>query len=224
VPPPTKPLAGETFTVQGDQVEESTFTGSCDVPSNAGSFNFDVRGTAAGPFPGTFEERGSFSTRNPGFLTSFSSNFTITNTSGTVTVTGNKTLAGGINGNRASCTLLGDSNIDVLGSNLATAYTATIINGTQHDSGSATVNIDGVLGVGPGTASFSENFGSIGVFTPAPDQQGPVQARRLADIRSVQEPGRLRELRRHRRKEPRQRLTDRRSSKRWQEAPPRRGL
>jgi hypothetical protein len=161
------PLAGETFTVQGDQDRESTFTGSCNVRSNAGSFNFDVRGTAAGPFPGTFEERGSFSTRSPGFLTSFSSNFTITDTSGAVTVTGSETLAGGSNASRVSCTQLGESNIDVSGQNLATAYTATI-GGSQHDSGSAMVTIDGVLGVGSGTASFSEDFGSIGVLPPLP--------------------------------------------------------
>jgi hypothetical protein len=126
-----------------------------------------VRGTAAGPFPGTFEERGSFNTRSPGFLTSFSSTFTITSLSGTVTVTGNKTLAAGSNAGRASCTLLGTNHISVSAPGLATAYTATI-NGTQHDSGSATDNIDGVLGGGSGAASFSASFGSVGVFPSPP--------------------------------------------------------
>jgi hypothetical protein len=55
-------LAGETLTSNG--VKGSTLTGTCSGNPNGngskGSFNFSVSGTAAGPFPGTFMESGSF--------------------------------------------------------------------------------------------------------------------------------------------------------------------
>ena len=51
-------LAGETFTSQ--EVRGSTLTGACTGNGNEGSFNFSVSGTAAGPFPATFTESGSF--------------------------------------------------------------------------------------------------------------------------------------------------------------------
>jgi hypothetical protein len=150
----TPGLVGETFTSQA--VRGSTLTGACPgVPnSNAGSFSFSVSGTAAGPFPGTFTESGSFTTLRSGFLSDFSSTFTITSTSGSVT--GSKRLAG--DASSASCTPLGDG-VLVSTSNLATTYTATI-NGAQRSTGTATVNIEGLLGSGP--PIFSENFASSG--------------------------------------------------------------
>ena len=59
-------LAGETFTSQ--EVRGSTLTGACtgNGNGNEGSFNFSVSGTAAGPFPGTFTESGSFTTDRSG--------------------------------------------------------------------------------------------------------------------------------------------------------------
>jgi hypothetical protein len=53
-------LAGETFT--SHPASGSSLTGACTDNSNAGSFNFFASGTAAGPFPGTFTELGSFTT------------------------------------------------------------------------------------------------------------------------------------------------------------------
>ena len=142
-------LAGETFTSQG--VQGSTLTGGCTGNGNEGSFNFSVSGTAAGPFPGTFTESGSFTALRSGFLSDFSSTFTITSTSGTVT--GSKRLAG--DDSAASCAFP-----EVSTSNLATAYRATI-NG-QLSAGTATGSIDGFPGsrVPP---NFTENFASSGV-------------------------------------------------------------
>jgi hypothetical protein len=146
-------LAGETFTSQ--TVTGSTLTGTCTGRGNEGSFAFSVSGTAAGPFPGTFTESGSFTTATSGVLNDFSSTFTITSAAGTVT--GSKLLAE--NTRTASCTSFGSGNF-VSARNLAATYTATI-DGTQHDTGPATVSVDGVLGVGP--PGFSESFGSTGL-------------------------------------------------------------
>jgi hypothetical protein len=146
-------LAGETFTSQ--EVKGSTLTGACTGNGNEGSFNFSVSGTAAGPFPGTFTESGSFTTLRSGFLSDFSSTFTITSTSGTVT--GSKRLAGDTG--TASCTPMFDA-VFVSTTNLATTYTATI-NGAQRSTGTATVSIEGLLG--SGRPVFSENFASTGV-------------------------------------------------------------
>ena len=143
-------LAGETFTSQ--RVQGSTLTGSCN--GEGGSFSFSVSGTAAGPFPGTFTESGSFTALRDGFLTDFSSTFTITSTSGTVT--GTKRLVGG-----DSQVLCDDEGSLSTVLNFTTAYTATI-NGTGRDHGAATVNISG-LPLVPGAApDFSESFGSAG--------------------------------------------------------------
>jgi hypothetical protein len=114
-----------------------------------------VSGTAAGPFPGTFTESGRFVGLPDGFLSGFSSTFTITNSSGTVTVTGSKTLVGGF-----SQMFCDDSAVTTI-NNFTTSYTATI-NGTGADKGAATVNIAGLLGP-PKATDFSENFGSTGV-------------------------------------------------------------
>jgi hypothetical protein len=140
-------LAGETFTSQ--HVNGSTLTGVCD--GRGGSFSFSLSGTAAGPFPGTFTESGSFSAPRNGFTSNFSSTFTITSTVGTVT--GTKHLVG--TNSQAVC----DSEGFVRTSNLTTLYTATI-NGAQRNTGAATVSIAGLVG---GSPIFTENFGSTGI-------------------------------------------------------------
>ncbi len=146
-------LAGESFT--SSEVKGSTLTGTCTGNGNEGSFNFSVSGTAAGPFPGTFTESGSFNTARSGFPTSFSSTFTITSTAGMVTGTGRlaeDNLAA------ASCFRLGlgeDLSLD----NLATTYTATI-NGAQRNTGTATISMLGV--VGSQLLLFNETFASNG--------------------------------------------------------------
>jgi hypothetical protein len=145
-------LAGETLTSQ--TVTGSTLTGACNSMDNEGSFEFSVSGTAAGPFPGTFTESGTFTTVSLGFLSGFSSTFTITSAAGTVT--GSKLLAG--NNSMASCNAFGGGNL-VEARNLATTYTATV-NGVQRGPSPATVSLDGVLGAPPG---FTETFASIGL-------------------------------------------------------------
>ena len=110
-----------------------------------------MSGTAAGPFPGTFTESGSFSAPRNGFTSNFSSTFTITSTVGTVT--GTKQLVE--NNSEAVC----DSEGFVRTFNLATLYTATI-NGTQRNTGAATVSIAGAVG---GSPIFTEDFGSTGI-------------------------------------------------------------
>ena len=143
-------LTGETFTSQ--RVQGSTLTGTCN--GEGGSFSFSVSGTAAGPFPGTFTESGSFTALRDGFLTDFSSTFTITSTSGTVT--GTKRLVGG-----NSQVLCDDEGSLSTVLNFTTVYTATI-NGTGRDRGAATVNISGLPLVPGATPDFSESFGSAG--------------------------------------------------------------
>ena len=149
-------LGGETFTSQ--QVEGSTLTGACN--QEGGSFSFSVSGTAAGPFPGTFSESGSFSALSDGFMTGFSATFTITSTAGMVT--GTKTW---VPNDEPIGSLCFDNTGFLTLSNLATTYTATI-NGTGGDRGAATVSIKGI--VGGGTPIFSENFGSGVGGPPAP--------------------------------------------------------
>jgi len=145
-------LAGETFT--SHNVNGSTLTGGCNL--EGGSFGFSVSGTATGPFPGTFTESGIFGAPPDGFLTDFSSTFTITNSSGTVTVTGSKRLVGDVS--QMSC----DDGFVTTNKTFTTSYTATI-NDTGGDKGAATVNISGLVGIPRATPVFSETFGSIGV-------------------------------------------------------------
>lgn len=145
-------LTGETFTSQ--HVKGSTLSGTCNA--EGGSFNFSVSGTAAGPFPGTFTESGSFAALPDGFLTSFSSTFTITNSSGTVTVTGSKSLVGDF-----SQMFCDDGSVTTI-NNFTSLYTA-MINGSGGDKGAATVNISGLVGFPRATPVFSETFGSGGV-------------------------------------------------------------
>ncbi len=153
-------LAGETFTSQ--MVRGSTVTGTCPGPGNDGRFDFSVSGIAAGPFPGTFTESGSFATGRDGILGDFSSSFTVTSTSGMVT--GSKRLAG--DPVTATCTPISNTLVLTI-SDLSTTYTA-IIDGGQLIAGNATVNIGGVLGRPP---IFSENFAADGEVQLAGKEQ-----------------------------------------------------
>ena len=157
-------LAGETFTSQ--EVSGSSVTGTCPLPPGGdGSFKFSVSGTAAGPFPGTFTESGSFDTAPSGFLNDFSSTFAITSASGMVT--GSQHLVPNTT-NEVSCTNLGTATV-VSSSNLATTYAATL-KGGQGNGGFATVSILALLG--QGSVRFSKNFGSAGaVQLPTSKQQ-----------------------------------------------------
>jgi hypothetical protein len=152
---PPSSLAGETFT--SDMVRGSTLTGTCigsGVNPSKGSFDFSVSGTAAGPFPGTFTESGSFTTSPSGIVNDFSSTFTITSPAGTVT--GSKRLAE--TDSTARCSLV-DGGVFVTTARIPTTYTATI-NGAQRDTGTATVSVAGALGTPPPPPTFSESFNS----------------------------------------------------------------
>jgi hypothetical protein len=144
-------LAGETFT--SNNVTGSTLIGACNE-HGGGSFRFSVSGTAAGPFPGTFKESGTFMAPQADSLTNFSSTFTITDSSGAVTVTGSKSLVG-----RSSQMACADDSISTV-NDFTVSYTATI-NGTRMDSGAARVNITGAVGMG--APIFTETF-STGVI------------------------------------------------------------
>jgi hypothetical protein len=141
-------LAGETFTSRA--VTGSTLTGAC--TGNEGSFHFSVSGTAAGPFPGTFTESGSYNSNPDGLLSDFSSTFTITSAAGAVT--GSKVLAGL---STATCTTEPDEPLTTLTVINAT-YTATIDG--QRETGPASGVIAGMFGAPP---IFSEKFASLGL-------------------------------------------------------------
>ena len=148
-------LAGETFTSKN--VKGSTLTGACTGNGNQGAFKFTVSGTAAGPFPGTFTESGSFTTALDGFPMKFSSTFTIMSTAGTVTGTGSLS---GIDAGTASCSQVGNQD-DLRVDGFALAYAATI-DGTQHDTGTTTLTLFGALGTGV-LFTFNENFSATAV-------------------------------------------------------------
>ena len=153
-------LAGET--VVSHHVQGSTLTGTCpdNFSGTSGSFNLLVSGTAAGPFPGTLTESGSFTTSLSGRLNDFSSTFTIKNTAGTVTVTGTKSLSAGGSDSVVTCQA-GFGGTEVVGS-VGTTYRATIP-GVGQDTGTAMVSIDDdAFGSLEQLLFFSENFGSTG--------------------------------------------------------------
>jgi hypothetical protein len=150
-------LDGETFT--SNKVMGSTLTGTCTEPrAGAGSFNFSVRGTATGPFPGTFTESGSFTSTGPiGLLSAFSSTFTVTDAAGRVTVSGSGSLPAGPNEDMLACDQSppqGDGLVSM--PRIGTIYQLS----TQEGVGQAGLTIIGVLGSAP---IFSERFGSNSV-------------------------------------------------------------
>ena len=84
-----------------------------------------MSGLAAGPFPGTFTESGSFSTADvTGFFTTFSSTFTIKSTAGTVA--GTESLPENSFG-KATCFPVGTpGDFDVVVDDLLINYSAAI--------------------------------------------------------------------------------------------------
>ena len=153
-------LTGETFI--SHNVGGPTLTGTCPDASTGtnGSYNLSVSGTAAGPFPGTFTESGSFTTSLTGHLLTFSSNFTIKDSAGTTTVTGTKSLSTtGVS--EAPCDFAGVGGTEIDGS-IYTTYRATIT-GAGQDSGNAKISfVDDAFGSVTPILFFSESFGSTG--------------------------------------------------------------
>jgi hypothetical protein len=172
-------LTGETLTslppasAEGTCARSATDTG----PSTGTStYTYEISGVAAGPYPGTFTETGSF-TIGPideeflpgqfrGDLLSFEAEFTITGANGTVE--GTKTLATGFN--VGVCQHFGfigqpDQSAGQTAAHALT-YTATITlpDGSQYtDTGTsrATFNYCTSSGLGCGTSSsnqFTESF------------------------------------------------------------------
>jgi hypothetical protein len=147
----TPSLAGETFS---SPTTGGSVSGTCPNPGK-GNLSFSANGRADGPYPGTFNEIGSFSLTG-GSLSAFSSTFTVRNTAGTVTVTGSKSLT---IGTMASCVVNPDGTIDLeLGTGMGTidaTYTATI-DGTFPDTGTTRVQLTAF----EGDLSLVENFNS----------------------------------------------------------------
>jgi hypothetical protein len=147
-------------------------TGTCPDTSTGtnGSYNFSLNGIAAGPFPGTFTESGSFTTSLSGHLLTFSSNFTIKDSAGTTTATGTKGLSTtGVS--EATCTAAGVGGTELDGS-IYTTYRATIA-GAGQDIGSAKISIvDDAFGSVTPTLFFSESFGSTGAVAKQCQQGG----------------------------------------------------
>jgi hypothetical protein len=104
-------------------------SGACTTLNN-GSFTFSTSGTAAGPYPGTFTESGSFTITNA-TLTAFSAAFTITSATGNVSGRESLTVVNGA----ASCSPGAFATIAG-----TTTYAATISSAFQ-DTGTARVSL-----------------------------------------------------------------------------------
>jgi hypothetical protein len=145
-------------------IGSSAISGTCD-PTSTSTFTFTTSGGAAGPYPGTYVEQGTFTIGPAPTFTvlSFSSSFTITSVEGTVT--GTKTLAAG-GGVFARCgphLEPGGQTADLVEVRANLDYSAEIqsATGTTTDSGTSYVeygdtrvrDIEGLQ-----TFSFSENY------------------------------------------------------------------
>ena len=130
-------LTGETLSGNSSQGN----SGICPAPT------FSVGGTASGPYSGMFQESGTWSPGGP----TFSATFTIT--SGTTTITGNKTRGGG------SWVLSCGGNGNAFAHTPQSPYTATIHtpNGNFHDEGTSAVDASTT---GAGAATLTESFTS----------------------------------------------------------------
>jgi hypothetical protein len=116
---------GETL----DPTSPGSASGTCTTLNN-GSFTFSTSGTAAGPYPGTYTESGSFTITNA-TLTGFSATFTVASASGSVSGSESLTVVNGA----ASCSP--GASATIAGT---TTYTATI-NSTYQETGTATVSL-----------------------------------------------------------------------------------
>jgi len=133
-------LTGETLTGASAQGNEH----ACLTPT------FSVSGTAAGPYPGTFTESGTWAP----LASSFSTTFTVT--SGTTTITGSKTFS------RTTPGLSGFFDCGADPTTMALTgvpFTATIDtpNGQFHDEGTSSVD---ALIFASGAATLTETFTS----------------------------------------------------------------
>lgn len=142
--------------------------------SSLGSYtaSFDLSGTAAGPYPGTFTETGTLSytlsTGTPsqfsGSVNAFTANFTITSPDGTIT--GTKTLQSTVGGGSVVCGHgPGSISAGFIVSALPTTYQAIIATpgGTYQDQGTSTVGLNyertGQFGQ-TNTSTLAESFAS----------------------------------------------------------------
>jgi hypothetical protein len=86
-------MTGETLE---SQALAARIVGTCD-PTGTSTFTFDISGVAAGPYPGTFIESGSFTIgpftpESGGEVQSFSASFTVYDPSGQLSVRGSKSF------------------------------------------------------------------------------------------------------------------------------------
>ena len=169
----TTGLTGETLVAFETPVlvGSSEVTGTCN-PTTVSTFSFHTAGVAVGPYPGTFDESGTFSIGPaPTFgLLSFESTFTIDGAD--ATVSGTKTLAAGgaVFGFCGPLTVGGGISADDVEARANLDYTAqiTTATGTSTDSGTSHVEYGDTRVRGlPGLQGFSfiETYVSTAFFT-----------------------------------------------------------
>jgi hypothetical protein len=166
------PLDGETLSgvptvsnITCDLVAQPT-------PHSVGSFDFDVSGAAAGPYPGTFVETGTVQVDALNGATIHAS-YTIDSPAGTVTGTKDAVNAFG-NAVFASCPAVGGIG-DVVGAvGIPVTYHATIDSdtGTSNVSGPGTISVTAnELPALPATGTFSETFDASAPLLPTSKEQ-----------------------------------------------------
>lgn len=147
-----------TATVLSGTANTGLSIGALDVdcqPSGTSTVTYTVEGTSLGPYPGTFEETGSF-TVTGGMVDSFDATFTIT--SGTTEITGTKTLR---TSSSAQCALNPEPGIvqfaDIL---IDASYEATIVtpSGSSTDHGRATTAAQLLETATAGSGTMQESF------------------------------------------------------------------
>jgi hypothetical protein len=151
-------------------------TGTCD-PSGTSTFQFTATGAAAGPYPGTFTESGSFSMAAPPVpggireLVAFNASFTIDSPNGHVTGTKSFTAAA-----PGATTLCSQTPYRVLSGLAPSHYDARIETPTETvtTSGDASSTLFFEQGP-PKAADYSESFltGTPVVPVPPPQPQKP---------------------------------------------------
>jgi hypothetical protein len=154
--------AAAPSTLSGEVLAGSvTSFDGCPVVSTE-TVSFGASGTAAGPYPGTFSETGTFTIRNAGvpgyfFVESFSATFAIT--SGTTTISGTK------QGGESGIVECGPDSGNWILDMSTTTYSATITSpsGSFHDEGAT--NVAGSFDASSPASVFSETFSST---LPAP--------------------------------------------------------
>jgi hypothetical protein len=178
------PLTGESFHAHYHffdssdvPVGEFEINGSCN-PSGPSTYTFTASGIATGPYPGTFEESGTFTQSAPGpdgqrVITAFDATFTIDSVAGQVS--GSKSLEGQNLVPGGSCTendflRIVDGSVDPL------AYEAQITTptGSATDRGTSGVGLHQERDFNSSGAltfenfNFSEYFVSTGLVPPEP--------------------------------------------------------